>query len=488
MAITQIQLKRSQTTAIPSSLLEGEPAWTGNGGILYIGSNGQIVPIAGARVPGVLTPNQAIVTDSANFIDKLFLGNTTVNAIVNATSVTLANSTVSLSITKPSAAEQSGNYYLKADGSWAMAEGGAADPGGANTNIQFNDSGSMNGTDGFVFDKSQNTVTVSNTLIVTSSNAVLGASGLRFGNSTVNGVVNSTAFQIQAPSGKYAFTSLNDGFVYAGSSSANVVVNATIINMRATTSAANLTPTTLKIGNSTSNININSTSYGVGANVLMTTTELFIGNSTVNSVINSSSISSTGTLYVQDAEIAGNLTISGTLTAVDTDNMSVNDSIISLARNNGSDILDIGFYGQYNDGTERFTGLVYKAGTNEYELFANTVTEPTTTVNPAATGYARAILKSFLNTGALVANQTAVNITANSTVQVGITANTLSLTTALPGSSGGTGLNTYTAEDILVANSTNGFRKLALSATDGAILMSNGTALIYSNIIDAGTF
>ena len=67
-----------------------------------------------------------------------------------------------------------------------------------------------------------------------------------------------------------------------------------------------------------------------------------------------------------------------------------------------------------------------------------------------------------------------------------MTANSLTLTTALVGTSGGTGLTSYTTEDILVANSTNGFRKLTLG-TDGYVLQSNGTALIYSTL-DGGTF
>ena len=67
-----------------------------------------------------------------------------------------------------------------------------------------------------------------------------------------------------------------------------------------------------------------------------------------------------------------------------------------------------------------------------------------------------------------------------------MTANSLTLTTALIGTSGGTGLASYTAEDILVANTSIGFRKLALG-TDGYVLQSNGTALIYSTL-DGGSF
>ena len=86
----------------------------------------------------------------------------------------------------------------------------------------------------------------------------------------------------------------------------------------------------------------------------------------------------------------------------------------------------------------------------------------------------------------MVTNTTAVTVTANSSFAVNIVANTLSLSTALPGTSGGTGLNSYTAEDILVANSSNGFRKLGLG-TSGYVLQSNGSALVY-DVLDGGSF
>lgn len=48
--------------------------------------------------------------------------------------------------------------------------GSAGSVGGANTNIQFNDSGVANGTTAFVFDKSSNTVTITGALSLTSAN------------------------------------------------------------------------------------------------------------------------------------------------------------------------------------------------------------------------------------------------------------------------------------------------------------------------------
>ena len=95
-------------------------------------------------------------------------------------------------------------------------------------------------------------------------------------------------------------------------------------------------------------------------------------------------------------------------------------------------------------------------------------------------------MNAYLSSGGLVSNSTAVTLTANSTLAVNLTANTLSLSTALPATSGGTGLNTFTSGDILVANTGNALSKLALG-TDGYLLQSNGTALIFGSI-DGGTY
>ena len=163
--------------------------------------------------------------------------------------------------------------------------------------------------------------------------------------------------------------------------------------------------------------------------------------------------------------------------------------MIYLAGNNySSDLVDIGFVGNYNDGsTNRHAGLVRHASDDTFYLFKNYTPEPDTNViNTGHASFRKADLVAYLNSGGLVSNSSAVTLTANSTVAVNMTANSLSLTTALPGTSGGTGLASYTAEDILVANSSNGFRKLSIG-TSGYVLQSNGTALVYATL-DGGTF
>jgi hypothetical protein len=86
----------------------------------------------------------------------------------------------------------------------------------------------------------------------------------------------------------------------------------------------------------------------------------------------------------------------------------------------------------------------------------------------------------------LVSNATNVTLTANSTLAVGITANTLSLSTPLDVTSGGLGLSTITAGAILVGNGT-GAATLLTAGTNGQVLQSNGTSVVYKTL-DGGTF
>jgi hypothetical protein len=232
----------------------------------------------------------------------------------------------------------------------------------------------------------------------------------------------------------------------------------------------------------------NATGVHVGAANGINVTADAVGLTTGSTLtVNSAGLHVNTALSITDLSLSGNLTVLGTLSTIDTTNLTVQDSLIELANGNATtDILDIGLYGQYGATGAKYTGLFRDATDGVYKLFAGSQTEPTTTVDTAAVGYTTATLQAFLTSGGLVSNATNVTLTANSTLAVGITANTLSLSTALPGTSGGTGLATVTAEDILVANSSNGFRKLAVGST-GFVLQSNGTAVVYATL-DGGTF
>ena len=90
----------------------------------------------------------------------------------------------------------------------------------------------------------------------------------------------------------------------------------------------------------------------------------------------------------RDVTISGDLTVNGTTTTVNSQTLSVVDPLIQLAKANTANSLDIGFYGDYNDSTDRFLGLFSDASDgNKFKLFKGLTVEPTTTVNIAGSGY-----------------------------------------------------------------------------------------------------
>lgn len=268
----------------------------------------------------------------------------------------------------------------------------------------------------------------------------------------------------------------------------------------------------------------NSSNYLGGVSAFTFTTSgntLSVGSVTVNGAsgtVNASAVNASG-----DVTVGGNLTVSGTLTTINTTNLNISDPLIRLANNNDTaDIVDIGLFGSYGNSTvTQYSGLFRDASDGGiYKLFKGAIPAPGTTVDTANVNYDQATLATYLYSGALTtnssivaiqanttvnvnitanlvstgvldspgfySNSTSLTLTANSTLSVGITANTLTLSSALVGTSGGTGLNSYTAEQILVANSSNGFRTLSAGA-NGTVLQITGGVVEY-NTLDGGTF
>ena len=97
-----------------------------------------------------------------------------------------------------------------------------------------------------------------------------------------------------------------------------------------------------------------------------------------------------------DVTIAGNLTVNGSTTTVDTTNLIVEDPLIKLAKtNNAADSVDIGFYGLYDTSGSQdlYAGLFRDANdSGKFKLFKDLQDEPTTTVDVSGTGYAKATL------------------------------------------------------------------------------------------------
>lgn len=194
--------------------------------------------------------------------------------------------------------------------------------------------------------------------------------------------------------------------------------------------------------------------------------------------------------FYGDVQVQGDLVVTGNVVTVNVSSVIVQDPMIYLAGNNyASDLVDIGFVGNYNDGvTNRHAGVVRHAATDSFYIFKNYTPEPDSNViDIDDASFRLADVYAYLNSGALVSNSSAVTITANSTVSVNITANTLSLIGALEVGSGGTGRSSLTNNAIVVGNGT-GQVALVSSSTEGHVLQINADGAPTFGALDGGTF
>ncbi len=177
-----------------------------------------------------------------------------------------------------------------------------------------------------------------------------------------------------------------------------------------------------------------------------------------------------------DVVIAGNLTVNGTTTTINTATLDVEDSLIKLAKaNTGSDSLDIGIYGVYDtSGTDKYSGFFRDASdSGKWKLFKDNQSAPGNTVDPSGTGYAVATLVAHLEDSS-----------------VAITGGSITGITDLAVADGGTGISTMNKGSVLVANSAN-----TLTAVDGGgstdkflFYTASSDTISWTNTIDGGTY
>ena len=113
--------------------------------------------------------------------------------------------------------------------------------------------------------------------------------------------------------------------------------------------------------------------------------------------------------------VSGNFTVNGEQTIIDSTTQSVTDSMIELASGNTtSDTIDVGIYGNYNDGlsgegdVSEYTGLFRDATDSTWKLYDGLEVEPTTTVNTSGSGFTLADLQ--------VGDLTATTLTATNSI------------------------------------------------------------------------
>lgn len=188
-------------------------------------------------------------------------------------------------------------------------------------------------------------------------------------------------------------------------------------------------------------------------------------------------------IFTNDVSISGNLTVLGNTTTIRTSTLDIGDSLIYLANNNlTSDIVDIGIIGHYNDGANAHTGIFRDAVLKEWIFFSGYTPEVQSNnlINIADPSFVYANVYA----GVFKGNVIATNITAG----------TLTLSTALAVSSGGTGRTSFTANGILYGNGTNAIASTVAPGvadqtfTNQILTVTNAGVPVWANTMDGGTF
>jgi len=133
------------------------------------------------------------------------------------------------------------------------------------------------------------------------------------------------------------------------------------------------------------------------------TTVAVDANNSILVDVDNTVVRTTGGTISGDLAITGNLVVSGNTITQDVETIVVQDSLIELAANNAADALDIGLFGQYNDGSTKYTALFRDASdSGKYKLLTGGTTKPSAgnTVDPTT-----------FSTGTLVTNIEATTVT-----------------------------------------------------------------------------
>lgn len=194
--------------SVGSGLTLSSGTLTANPGGLADGDKGDITVSSGATV-WTIDNNVVSNAKAAQMAANTIKGNNT-GATANATDLTATQATAMLDVFTSSAkglAPSSGGgttNFLRADGTWAAPSGGGGAPGGANTQIQYNSSGTFAGSADLTWNQTTKLLTIGGRVYQTG----LGASTY-FGSSA--GAVDDLANRFNAGFGYQALQATTTG-------------------------------------------------------------------------------------------------------------------------------------------------------------------------------------------------------------------------------------------------------------------------------------
>lgn len=204
--------------------------------------------------------------------------------------------------------------------------------------------------------------------------------------------------------------------------------------------------------------NITATFTGVGS-ITGTSNEVEVSAATGNITIGLPNDVTIG----NNLTVTGDLYVLGTTTSINTATVNIEDPLVKFGNANPTDVMDIGFYGEYTSSGLKYAGLFRDASdSGTFKLFTDLTTDPTTNL----------VNEANFTLGTLKTNVTGGNVT--------------SLVNAIAVDSGGTGRKTLTANTVLYGDGTNA---VALaSGSSGQVLQIGTDGMVKFGSIDGGTY
>ena len=229
-------------------------------------------------------------------------------------------------------------------------------------------------------------------------------------------------------------------------------------------------------------------------NNLTVTNVLQVNGNTILGDNPADTVETTGSLTV-----GGNLTVNGTLTTVNSSTVTVDDIILTLGGDTAptaDDNLDRGIEYRYFDGTAKVGFFGFDDSTGRFVFVPDANTAGGTVTGALGDLDAGGAYIGNIQVGITGDNEidtssgdlTLDSATGNVNVTGALSASSLSLTTDLAVTHGGTGLSSFTGDGVFVSNTAGTAINFLTGAQGDVIQFDAAGAPIASNIIDGGTY
>ena len=546
----KIQIKRSVATVAVPTLANGELAFTQATNTFWIGlpDGSGAAAIGSTRYPGVLTANSALVANSTLGIDKIVVANGVITnmwangtqgtagqllatdgagkiywSTQSASGITSVNGANSIFATTTSGAVTlsviaNSGILSNSSGLWAVgANGVIVAPTGinvlANNGILANTTGVWaKGANGISVDAAGINVLAGNSQLIANTTGIwIDQTKINhdaLSNFVANKHIDHTTVSITAGNGITGGGDISASRSIAVNPNNGIIANSFGVFVQANSGLIANTTGLFVLANSGILSNATGVYVLAGNGIISNSTGVFAKPGTgvtvdtnginIGQAVGTGAFVTFANVVTTDLTVSGNLIVSGTTTTVNTSNLLVRDNMIGLSDTQNDttaflDAVDSGFYISTGNTLNSFySGMARLSATSTntnpvFKLFSTANLPNSTFIDTAASnGTLIGFLTPWGAGGPFVVNTSAMAFTANSTIPLTIAANSLSLSTSLPVTSGGIGSATVTSGDILVGNTGNIITKLGVG-TDGFVLQVSGTSVVW-NVLDGGTF